>query len=313
LKILVTGGAGFIASHIVDAYLSLGGEVVVVDDLSSGKKGNLNPQARFYKIDITSAALEKVFAKERPQIVNHHAAQIDVRRSVADPAFDVRVNILGTLNILNLCVKYKVRKIIFASTGGALYGEIESGAADERYRMQPLSAYAIDKRAAELYLGAYFANYGLKYTVLRYANVYGPRQDPHGEAGVVAIFCGKLLKGERPFIYGNGNQLRDYVYVEDVVRANLLALNKGANGIYNIGTAYGGSVNELFKILKTMAGFNQKAVYKPPRRGELQRSVLSAKKAAKELGWVPQVAIKAGLKKTFAWFSRYGLKTAGGL
>lgn len=305
MKILVTGGAGFIGSNVVDAYVVAGHEVVVVDDLSSGKKENLNPAAKFYKLDITSKKLEDVFKKEKPQIVNHHAAQIDVRKSIEDPAFDVKVNVLGMINLLNCCVKYKVQKVIFASTGGALYGEIKDRA-DEKHEMNPISSYAIDKFAAELYLGAYAENHGLKYTVLRYANVYGPRQDPHGEAGVVAIFCGKILKGEAPFIYGDGNQLRDYVYIEDIVKVNELALEKGDNDVFNIGTARGSSVNDLFKILKAASDFTKGAIYKPSRTGELQRSVLYADKARRILGWSPQVEIASGLEKTLEWFKTRG-------
>ncbi|MBU0687123.1 MAG: NAD-dependent epimerase/dehydratase family protein [Candidatus Margulisbacteria bacterium] len=302
MKILVTGGAGFIGSTVVDVYLANGHEVVIVDDLSSGKKENIPPQAKFYKVDVTSPKLEEVFKKEKPQIVSHLAAQIDVRRSVEDPAFDVKINILGMINLLNQCVKYKVEKIIFSSTGGALYGEVEGDPADEDMPLVPISGYAIDKRAAEMYLSAYSANYGLKYTVLRYGNVYGPRQDPHGEAGVVAIFCGKILDNAAPFIYGDGEQLRDYVYVRDVAEANVIALTKGDNDVYNIGTAVGSSVNTLFNVLKDATNFKKDAIYKPARLGELQVSILSYEKARRDLGWKPEVDIKEGLKLTFDWF-----------
>lgn len=304
MKILITGGAGFIGSNIADTYIEAGHKVVIVDNLSSGNKKNINPKAKFYKADIQNKkALEKIIKKEKPEIINHHAAQIDVRRSVEDPINNAKVNELGTLNLLNCAVKYKVKKIIFASTGGALYGEVkDKKGASENHTMEPISPYAITKRAVELYLIAYSKNYGLNFTVLRYGNVYGPRQDPHGEAGVVAIFVGKLLKNQEPYIYGNGKQLRDYVFVKDVCRANLLALKKGKNSIYNIGTAIATSVNTLFYELKSIQKFAGDAIYKPPRVGELFRSLLSANKAKKELGWIPQTSIKLGLSKTVDYF-----------
>ncbi|MBN2058323.1 MAG: NAD-dependent epimerase/dehydratase family protein [Candidatus Saganbacteria bacterium] len=303
MKILVTGGAGFIGSNVVDAFIAAGHEIAVLDNLSTGKKANLNPKARFFEVDLRrDQDVDKAVAAFSPEIIDHHAAQIDVRKSVEDPVFNAEVNELGTLNLLNAAVKNGVKKIVFASTGGAIYGEVEqkNGAAED-HPQEPISPYAITKRSVEMYLHAYKITRGLEYTVLRYGNVYGPRQDPLGEAGVIAIFCGKLLKGEQPTIYGDGKQLRDYVYVADVARANLLALEQGAGRIYNIGTGKGVSVNELFKHLKAIFKYPQEAVYAPARTGELFRSVLDAGRVKKELGWRPEVDIKQGLERTVEW------------
>ncbi|MCX5751015.1 MAG: NAD-dependent epimerase/dehydratase family protein [Candidatus Saganbacteria bacterium] len=306
MKILVTGGAGFIGSNIVDVYIVAGHEVAIIDNLTTGKKENLNPQAKFYEIDIRDR--EKIFATIKefsPDAINHHAAQIDVRKSVTDPVYNAEVNEIGTLNILDAAVVAKVKKVIFASTGGAIYGEVgKKGGADESHPQEPIVPYAVTKRTAELYLHSYHVNHGLNYTVLRYGNVYGPRQDPLGEAGVIAIFCGKMLKGEVPTIYGDGNQLRDYVYVGDVAAANLLVLDKGENRIFNIGTGKGVSVNELFACLKELLGFGKDVLYAPARTGELFRSVLNAKKIKKELGWKARNSIKKGLKLTLRWYKQ---------
>lgn len=304
MKILVTGGAGFIGSNIVDAYVKAGHEIAIVDNLTTGKKENLNPQAKFYEVDIRDRQkLSQVVSEFSPDIINHHAAQIDVRKSVSDPVFNAEVNELGTLNLLDAAVKAKVKKIIFSSTGGALYGEItKKGGADENYPQEPISPYAITKRAAEMYFHSYKVNHGLNYTVLRYGNVYGPRQDPLGEAGVIAIFCGKMLNGEQPTIYGDGNQLRDYIYVGDVAALNLLVLEKGDNQIYNVGTGKGISVNDLFAYLKEIMKFEKEAIYAPPRTGELFRSVLNCKKIKKELEWKAKTGIKKGLKLTLKWY-----------
>lgn len=303
MKILVTGGAGFIGSNVVDAYIEAGHQVAVLDNLITGKKENLNPQAKFYEIDIRDKEkLSQAIAEFSPEIINHHAAQIDVRKSVVDPVFNAEVNELGTLNLLNAAVIAKVRKIIFASTGGAIYGEVtKKSGADENHPQEPISPYAITKRTVEMYLHAYKINSGLEYTVLRYGNVYGPRQDPLGEAGVIAIFCGRILNKEQSTIYGDGEQLRDYIYVGDVAQANLLVLEKGEGQIYNIGTGKGISVNTLYSALKQISRFDKDAVYAPPRTGELIRSVLNAKKIKKDLGWKPRTSIKKGLKLTFKW------------
>ncbi|NQU17772.1 MAG: NAD-dependent epimerase/dehydratase family protein [Candidatus Saganbacteria bacterium] len=306
MKIILTGGAGFIGSNIADTYIDAGHKVVIVDNLSSGNRKNINSKAKFYKADITDRkALEKIFKKEKPEIVNHHAAQIDVRKSVTDPIYNAKVNEIGTLELLNCCVKFKVKKIIFASTGGALYGEVSAKkGAGENHPLDPISPYAITKRSAELYLSAYAYNYGLKYTILRYGNVYGPRQDPYGEAGVIALFIGKLKNNQQPFIYGNGKQLRDYVFVKDICRANLIALKKGHNKTYNVGTGQATSVNTLFTELKNIMGFQKEAVYKPPRQGELFRSLLNPSKIKRELGFSIKTDIKSGLQKTVEYFRK---------
>jgi len=250
LKILVTGGAGFIASHITDAFINEGHDVVVLDDLSSGFEKNVNPKAKLIIGDICDKELvEKLFKDERFDVVNHHAAQMDVRRSVKDPTFDANTNIIGTINLLQNSIKYNTKKFMFASTGGAVYGEQLYFPADEDHPTQPRSPYGISKLAVEKYLYFYNAEYGLNFTVLRYANIYGPRQNPFGEAGVVAIFTTKLLNDEQPVINGSGEQTRDYVYVGDVVKANLLTLNDNANEIYNVGTGVETNVNQLFHKL----------------------------------------------------------------
>ncbi|MFA4844913.1 MAG: NAD-dependent epimerase/dehydratase family protein, partial [Candidatus Margulisiibacteriota bacterium] len=303
MKILVTGGAGFIGSNIADAFIAAGHQVAIVDNLTTGKKENLNPKAEFFPVDIRDAKLAEVVNDFAPEVIAHLAAQIDVRKSVSDPVFNAEVNELGTLNLLNAAVRSKVGKIIFSSTGGALYGEVpEKGGAAEDHAQEPISPYAITKRSVEMYLYAYWKLYGLKFTALRYGNVFGPRQDPLGEAGVIAIFCGKLLKGETATIYGDGEQLRDYVYVGDVAAANLIALTRGDNNIFNIGTGVGTSVNQLFAHLKALTEFSGQAVYAPPRAGELFRSVLNCERARKELNWQARQDIKSGLKLTLDWY-----------
>jgi len=301
MKILVTGGAGFIGSNVVDAYIEKGYEVVVVDDLSSGKKENLNKKAKFYKLDICDKALEEVF-EEGIDIVNHHAAQVDVRKSIADPAFDARINIEGSLNILENCRKYKIKKIIFASSGGVIYGECSNLPPNEDSPISPISPYGVSKYAMECYLSTYEKIYGLKYTALRYGNVYGPRQDPYGEAGVVAIFSGKMLNNEEVNIFGDGEQVRDYVYVGDIVKANILCLENGDNEIFNIGTGKSTSVNQLFSEMKELTQYSKQAVYKSLRAGELMRSSLDVKKVEQKLGWKAKVDIREGLKKTIEFF-----------
>lgn len=303
MKILVTGGAGFIGSNIADAFIEAGHQVAIVDNLTTGKKENLNPKAEFFPVDIRDARLAEVVNDFAPDVIAHLAAQIDVRKSVSDPVFNAEVNELGTLNLLNAAVQSKVGKIIFSSTGGALYGEVpEKGGAAEDHAQEPISPYAITKRSVEMYLYAYWKLYGLKFTVLRYGNVYGPRQEPLGEAGVIAIFCGKMLKGEVPTIYGDGQQLRDYVYVGEVAGANLLALQKGDGETINIGTGAGTSVNQLFSTLKELLEFKKSATYAPPRAGELFRCVLDCRRAKRVLGWQAKIGIKDGLKKTLDWY-----------
>lgn len=302
MKVLVSGGAGFIGSHVVDNYLAAGYQVVVVDDLSTGKKANLNPAATFYQVDITdSATLRRVFEKEKPDLVNHHAAQINLRRSVEDPTFDAWVNILGSLNLMELSRQFRVEKFIFASTGGAIYGEPDVLPVSEDAIASPLSPYGVAKRSVEMYLEYYQKVWGLEYVALRYGNVYGPRQDPQGEAGVVAIFCGRILRGKPCVIFGDGRKTRDYVYVEDVARANLLAVF-APSGVYNIGTGRETSVLELVELLEKISGRKVEVVFEKERKGEINRIALSCEKAQRILGWVPEVDFLEGLRKTFNFF-----------
>jgi UDP-glucose 4-epimerase len=302
MKILVTGGAGFIASQIVDAYLHQGHNVYILDNLSTGFERNINPKAYFIKADITDSKILDLFNKEKFEIVNHHAAQIDVRKSVNDPIFDANTNILGTINLLQCCIKTGVKKFMFASTGGAVYGEQEYFPADEKHPTNPVSPYGITKLTIEKYLYFYKNEYGLNYTILRYANVYGPRQNPFGEAGVVAIFVNKLLKNENPIINGDGNQTRDYVFVEDVVKANVLTLNSQLSDIYNVGTTVETSVNDVFLKLNSIAGNKAIEKHGPAPKGEQARSVITSEKLFQKFNWKPSVKIDEGLRKTFDFF-----------
>lgn len=309
-KVLVTGGAGFIGSHIVDRLIDEGYEVAVVDNLSTGKEENINKKARFYKLDIRDERLEVVFRDEQPDYVNHQAAQVNVRRSVSDPLFDARVNILGIISVLQNCIKYKVKKVIFASSGGAIYGEQQIFPAPEAHPLRPISPYGITKLAAENYFYYYKTIYGLDYAALRYANVYGPRQDPFGEAGVVAIFIRKMLNKEQPIINGDGEQTRDFVYVGDVVRANILAMtNNTSECIFNIGTGIETTINQIFDLLKKNINFSIEEKYGSPKRGEQLRSVLECTKARKTLHWVPKTSFENGLEKTIEYFESIKLLT----
>lgn len=302
MKILVTGGAGFIGSHVVDLFIEAGHEVVVVDSLVTGRKSNLNPKAKFYQVDIRSQDLEKVFEAERPEVVDHHAAQMDVRRSVADPIYDADVNVMGTLNVLNMSVKYGVRKVIYISSAGVVYGEPVYLPCDENHPIRPLCPYGATKYMNEMYLYMYRLTHGLDYSIIRYPNVYGPRQDPAGEAGVVAIFAGRMLKGEPVTIYGTGEQIRDYVYVKDCARANLMLLDKGSGEVYNLGYGVGTSVNQIFDGLKEATQYPLEANYGPARPGETFRIYTDASKAKRELGWEPSVPLQEGLRKTVEYF-----------
>jgi UDP-glucose 4-epimerase len=305
VKVLVTGGAGFIGSHVVDEYIERGYEVVVVDDLSTGRMSNLNPAAKFYQLDIRSPELVEVFEKERPDYVNHHAAQMDVRRSVAEPIFDAHVNIIGSINLIECARKYNVKRFIYISTGGAVYGEPEYLPCDEAHPINPICQYGASKHTVEHYLYMYQQNYGLDYVVLRYPNVYGPRQDPHGEAGVVAIFTGQMLDGDQVVINGDGEQQRDFVYVGDCARANLLATTtEDRNTIYNLGFGRPNSVNDIFTVLKSITQYEREPVYGPAKVGETRRIYLDASKARQELGWTPTVTLEEGLEQTVAYFNR---------
>lgn len=304
MKILITGGAGFIGSHIADRYIELGHEVVIVDNLVTGQKENIPPKATFYEMDICDQALKQIFEKEKPEVVGHQAAQMDVRKSVDDPIYDATVNVLGGLNLFQNCVKYNVKKVIFASTGGAIYGEQDYFPADEKHPLRPLSPYGITKLTTEKYLYFYLQTYKLNHTILRYANVYGPRQNPHGEAGVVAIFSTKILKGDQPVINGDGKQTRDYVYVGDVVAANAIALKTANNKIYNIGTGIETDVNVLFNKIKDAMGRDVPEVHGEAKAGEQLRSVLDNSLIQKEQGWKPSVSLGEGLKMTVEFFKR---------
>jgi UDP-glucose 4-epimerase len=304
-RILVTGGAGFIGSHLVDAYLDQGHQVAVLDDLSSGERRLVAAPARFYEGDVTDAALiEQVFTEFAPEVVNHHAAQMDVRRSVADPTFDARVNILGSLVLLDACVRHGTGRFIFASSGGAIYGEQSRFPADESHPTQPLSPYGVSKLAVEKYLHAWHYIHGLSFAALRYANVYGPRQSPFGEAGVVAIFAHRMLAGQEPVINGDGLQTRDYVYVGDVVAANLAALDGPETVVVNIGTGSESSVVDIYRGVAAAVGWGGRETHGPAQPGEQRRSVIDPVHAWEQWGWRPQVPLEEGLKRTIRYFRR---------
>jgi len=303
MRVLVTGGAGFIGSHVADAYLAAGHEVWIVDDLSTGRAANIPAYAHFVQADIQDATVPELIVRERIEVVNHHAAQLDVRRSVADPLFDARVNILGLLNVLEGARQASCQRVIFASSGGTVYGEQETFPASEDHVTQPISPYGISKRTGEQYLHFYRVGYGLPYVALRYANVYGPRQDPHGEAGVVAIFVQKLLAGQGITINGDGKQTRDYVFVGDVAQANMAALSVDYTGPINIGTAKEIDVNSLAAHLqRIIPGRPERSEYGSAKPGEQRRSVLAWDRAARILGWKPTTPLDEGLKRTVAFF-----------
>jgi len=302
-KILVTGGAGFIGSHVVDLFVAQGYEVVILDDLSTGHASNLNPAARFYQIDIRSPQVREVFEAEKPDYVSHHAAQMDVRRSVAQPLVDASINILGSINLLEYAREFGVKRFIYISTGGAVYGEPEKLPCDETHPINPICQYGASKHTVEHYLYMYHVNYGLGYTVLRYPNVFGPRQDPHGEAGVVSIFTGKMLSGEQVVINGDGDQTRDFVYVGDCARANYLALTIDHQpGIYNLGWGRPTSINDIFSTLAKITGYALPVQHGPAKVGETRHIYLDASKVKKEFGWAPTVTLEEGLEKTVDYF-----------
>lgn len=311
VKALVTGGAGFIGSHVVDAYIEAGHQVTVIDSLDTGSRGYVNPGARLYEADILDPSVEDIIARERPAVVNHHAAQASISRSVADPIQDARINILGSIHLLELARKHEIRNFIFASSGGAIYGHQKSYPAKEDHPLNPVNAYGIAKLSVEKYLEYYRQVHRIRYVSLRYGNVYGPRQNPHGEAGVVAIFTGALLQGNRPIIYGDGKQTRDFVHIQDVVRANILTLDlllrdDGSSftepAAFNIGTGRETSVIEILHHLALMVGRPAECHFDMPREGEIRRSVLDSGRADTVLGWRPRCSLEEGLRETAAWF-----------
>lgn len=303
MKIVVTGGAGFIGSHLVDSYITAGNQVAVIDNLSSGVEENLNPKADFYNLDIGSQQAALKVKKLKPDILNLHAAQIDIRKSVSDPLLDAQSNILGHINLLQAAKESKsVKKIIFASTGGAIYGDARVTPTAEDYPAWPISPYGIAKLTGEHYLYYYQQVYAIPFVSLRYSNVYGPRQNPHSEAGVVAIFCSKMISNQQPIINGNGKQTRDYVYISDVVKANLLVTEKNIQGIYNISTGVETDINSIFRKLSLILAPDVKEVHGSAKEGEQQRSVLDCSKAQKDFDWKPEVNIDQGLQETAEFF-----------
>lgn len=311
MKVLVTGGAGFIGSHIADRLVADRHDVVVLDDLSTGHVEHLQGKARFYQMDVHSPWLDELFRIERPEAVVHQAAQASVRRSVEDPVFDASVNVLGTAALLQASVHHGVRRFLLASTGGALYGDADEIPTPEDYPTLPVSPYGAAKLAAEVYLRTFHALHGLSYAALRYANVYGPRQDPHGEAGVVAIFTRRLLSGEKARINGDGKQTRDFVYVGDVAEANARALRSDAIGSFNVGTGVETDITTVFQVLKQLTGSNQSEEHGPPLLGEQRRSVVDARKIEKVLGWRPTTSLEAGLEATVRYFRQAQSAPAG--
>lgn len=302
MKVLVTGGAGFIGSHVADAYVAAGQEVVIFDNLSSGVRENLNPQAKFYEVDIRSDQAAQIFIEEKPDILNHHAAQIRVDISVKDPVLDATINTIAPVRMMEAAKdKGFLQKVIFSSTGGAMYGN-KLTPFKETMTAQPLSPYGISKRATELYLNFYHEQYGIKYTALRYANVYGPRQNPHGEAGVVSIFCEKLLSNQQPIINGDGLQTRDYVYVTDVVKANIIASQQDVIGEYNIGTMTETNVNQIYDLIAQEINPQVQVQHGPAREGEQLTSSLDYSLAKEKMGWEPTMELVNGIKQTVSFF-----------
>lgn len=302
MKTLVTGGAGFIGSHIVDALVGAGHDVCVVDNLSRGRRALVNPAAEFVQVDITDSGFADVVSEVRPEVVFHQAAQTDVRRSVADPLEDSDVNVLGTVNVLHACAEHGTRRVVFASSGGAIYGDANEIPTPESYPPRPASPYGTSKLCAEAYGGTYARMRGLEFAALRYANVYGPRQDPHGEAGVVAIFAMRLLRGEQATINGDGTQTRDYVFVNDVVSANLRAATAESPGAFNIGTGVETDVNGIFERVRAITGGAGDALHGPAKKGEQQRSCLAVERARTALDWEPRTNLDEGLRRTVDFF-----------
>lgn len=303
MRILVTGGAGFIGSHVVDRCLAEGHQVAIVDDLSTGRRENLNPRATFFEDDIRDAdRMREIVAEGKPRVIVHHAAQMDVRRSVGDPVFDAESNVLGSLNLILAAVEHDVERFVYASTGGAIYGDTENRPTPEDHPPNPISPYGVSKHTVEHYLHLYRLSDGLGYMALRYGNVYGPRQNPHGEAGVVAIFAGLMLEGKQPTIFGDGTMTRDYVYVEDVVEACWRAVQSDRDAVLNIGTGVESSVLDIFNGLKQHTGHDGEPILAERRAGEMQNSCLDPSKAHEVLDWQAQVPLDEGLRRTVEYW-----------
>lgn len=299
MRILVTGGAGFIASHVAEGYLKAGHSVIIVDDLSTGRRENLPAQAKFYERDITDfSAMEEIIANERPEIINHHAAQMDVRRSVREPLFDARVNVLGGLGLLELAVRYGVVKVVYASTGGASYGQVQTVPVDETHPIGPICHYGVSKVTLERYLFLYRHLYKLSYTVMRYPNVYGPRQNPFGEAGVIAIFARQMFEDCQPTIFGDGSKTRDYVFIDDIVAANLALLCKGDGEILNLGSGVAVSDYQIFEHVRMATGYSGEPRFAPVRPGEVDHIALDGRRAHRIAGWSPKVPLHEGISRT---------------
>ncbi len=306
MKVLLTGGAGFIASHICDRLINEGHEVVIIDNLSTGDPGLLNPQACYYHLDICDPAISLVFRMERPDFLIHHAAQVSVSESWEDPVRDAAVNIVGSLNLYENCRLYQVKKVIYASSA-AIYGEPLYLGIDEKHPAKPLSFYGLSKYLSEVYLQYYARNFGLEYTIFRYANVYGPRQRSDGEGGVVAIFLSSLLRGEAPNIFGQGEQSRDFIYVADIVEANIQALTRGANEVFNLGTGIGRSINELYKNIASLLSIRLSPSYQPERAGDIEHSYFECGKARQLMNWEPSFSFLAGLSSTIEYMKNGGM------
>lgn len=296
MKVLLTGGAGFIGSHIADALIEESHEVVIIDDLSTGFERNLNPKSKFYRADICDEKkVLEILKNEKPDIINHHAAQMDVRRSTREPVFDAKVNILGTLILLQNCIKNKINKFIYANSGGASYGEPEYLPIDEKHPVNAICEYGISKHTVEHYLYLYNHNYNMQYVSLRYPNVFGTRQEPENEAGVVSIFVSRMLTAQRPIIFGDGKQTRDFVFVSDIVKANLLALTKLTNDCYNLGCGKGISVNDVYSVIKKKLSSDLKPIYADERIGEIKKCFFNSDKIRKHLGWTPKIDFSHGV------------------
>ena len=305
MKVLVTGGAGFIGSHIVDRLVELNHDVIVLDNLSTGLKKNINPEAEFYEVDICDIKkIRDIFLKEKPDIVSHHAAQMNVRVSVKKPINDAYSNIIGSINIIKNCIKNNIKKVIYASSGGAIYGEVnrDNLPIKETEQINPISPYGVSKYAIEKYLFSYNYNYNLNYTILRYGNVYGERQNPKGEAGVIALFLQKMLNNFRPIIFGDGLQTRDYIYVKDIVDVNIDSLEKGNNDIYNVGLSKEIPIKQLFDTLKKNLNFNQEPIYEKEQLGEIKFNCLDSSKIQDDFNWKPKFDFENGIKKTIDYY-----------